>query len=75
MKKPSIEIMLGRHSSGGGEPPPDSEPDMDGGEGEYGSDAEDAACQELAEILGVPEDKHEDFKSALDALIEAKMRK
>jgi hypothetical protein len=43
----------------------------DAGEDDYGGDAEDAACSELADILGVPEDKHEDFKSALLALLDA----
>jgi hypothetical protein len=70
--RPDIMLAFGsKPKEADDEPSPDSE----GGEDNYGSDAEDQACSELADILGVPEDKHEDFKSALDAFFEAKMSK
>jgi hypothetical protein len=66
MPKPDIMMAFGKKPA-----PADDEEPPESGEDDYGGDAEDAACSELADILGVPEEKHEDFKSALLALLDA----
>ena len=73
MARPDIMLAFGKKPA-----PADDEPDGDeeAPEGEdYGSDAEDQACAELADLLGIPEEKHDDFKEALGAFIDARMSK
>lgn len=66
-KKPGLSIVVGM-----GKKPMHDEDDEDE---EYSGDDESkmAAASELAEIIGVPEDKHEDFMHALDAYVKACM--
>jgi hypothetical protein len=51
---------------------PESEPQADSEQDDDHEEELHEACKELAEILGVPDNKYEDFSDALGAYVEAK---